>query len=99
MCGICGFYNYGSGEPANERVLGAMLQSIVHRGPDDDGTCLDGSMAMGMRRLSIIDLAGGKQPIENEDGSISVVFNGEIYNYRELRDQFDCTRAYAENSL
>lgn len=87
MCGICGFYNYGCGEPANERVLHAMLQSIFHRGPDDDGICIDGSMAMGMRRLSIIDLAGGKQPIENEDGSISVVFNGEIYNYRELRDQ------------
>jgi asparagine synthase (glutamine-hydrolysing) len=87
MCGISGFYNYRSGEPANEAILQAMLQSIYHRGPDDEGRYRDGSMAMGMRRLSIIDVAGGKQPIENEDGSIIVVFNGEIYNYREVREQ------------
>jgi asparagine synthase (glutamine-hydrolysing) len=61
-----------------------MLQSIQHRGPDDDGVYIDTDLAIGMRRLSIIDLEGGKQPIHNEDGSVTVVFNGEIYNYREL---------------
>lgn len=64
-----------------------MLQVIHHRGPDDDGVYIDGNLAMGMRRLSIIDLGGGKQPIYNEDGRFVVVFNGEIYNFRELMEQ------------
>jgi asparagine synthase (glutamine-hydrolysing) len=64
-----------------------MLWSIRHRGPDDEGTFVEGAVALGMRRLSIIDLAGGKQPITNEDGSVVVVFNGEIYNYRELTER------------
>ena len=63
-----------------------MLQVICHRGPDDDGTFFDGSLALGMRRLSIIDLSGGKQPMYNEDGSIVVVFNGEIYNFKALAE-------------
>ncbi|MCB0214973.1 MAG: asparagine synthetase B, partial [Anaerolineae bacterium] len=62
-----------------------MLLSIFHRGPDEDGTLIDGNLAMGMRRLSIIDLADGKQPIFDDSGRYAVVFNGEIYNYRELR--------------
>lgn len=85
MCGICGIYQYSSSEPANRQVLLAMLESIQHRGPDDDGIYVDGNLVIGMRRLSIIDLDGGKQPISSEDGNIIVIFNGEIYNYRELR--------------
>jgi asparagine synthase (glutamine-hydrolysing) len=64
-----------------------MCQTIVHRGPDDRGIFVNGRVGLGMRRLSIIDVAGGHQPIHNEDGSITVVFNGEIYNYRSLRDE------------
>ncbi len=68
-------------------VLEAMNGAIVHRGPDSAGTLLDGPVALAMRRLSIIDLAGGDQPIGNEDGSLQVIQNGEIYNYRELADE------------
>src|SRR5947207_14474008 len=64
-----------------------MTNMIVHRGPDDEGIDVRGKVGLGMTRLSIIDLAGGHQPIYNEDGTVAVVFNGEIYNYRELRDQ------------
>jgi asparagine synthase (glutamine-hydrolysing) len=85
MCGICGIYPYGTGEPVDVEVLASMLTSIRHRGPDDEGMHTDVDVALGSRRLSIIDLAGGRQPIYNEDGSVVVVFNGEIYNYRELR--------------
>jgi asparagine synthase (glutamine-hydrolysing) len=63
-----------------------MCRTIVHRGPDDEGICVDGRVGLGMRRLSIIDVAGGHQPIYNEDSSVAIVFNGEIYNYRTLRD-------------
>ena len=89
MCGVCGVYSYGTGEPADERLVRAMTASIVHRGPDDDGFHFDGALGLGMRRLSIIDLEGGAQPIANEDGSIQVIFNGEIYNYRELRGELE----------
>src|SRR5215467_7120214 len=85
MCGICGFYNYKSHRPAQASILNAMLEVLRHRGPDDRGTHLDKELAMGMRRLSIIDLEGGKQPLANEDRSIVTVFNGEIYNYQFLR--------------
>src|ERR1700761_7357815 len=88
MCGIYGFVASSGdlGDPRTvERTLKAMDGSIVHRGPDDNGTYNDGHCAMGMRRLSIIDLGGGKQPIANEDGRVHVVFNGEIYNYQALR--------------
>ena len=72
-------------DPRAGQVLDEALTAIVHRGPDDVGVHVMGDVAMGMRRLSIIDLAGGRQPISNEDGTITVVFNGEIYNYVELR--------------
>ena len=88
MCGIYGFVAAAGdlGEPALVgRTLAAMDRSIVHRGPDDNGVYVDERCAMGMRRLSIIDLGGGKQPIANEDRRVWVVFNGEIYNYRALR--------------
>lgn len=87
MCGIGGFYEYKKRLPANATILDAMLQVLQHRGPDDFGTYFDEDIAMGMRRLSIIDLEGGKQPIANEDGSVVIVFNGEIYNYQSLREQ------------
>jgi asparagine synthase (glutamine-hydrolysing) len=89
MCGITGFvdkWNATSGR-RNDRaqLLETMCATIQHRGPDDQGTFLQPGVALGMRRLSIIDLAGGHQPISNEDGVVSIVFNGEIYNYRELQ--------------
>lgn len=71
---------------ASAETVERMLAGMVHRGPDDAGIMADGPLAMGMRRLSIIDLAGGHQPIASEDGMVSVVFNGEIYNYVELRE-------------
>jgi asparagine synthase (glutamine-hydrolysing) len=83
MCGIAGFVlREGVADIPSVRH---MCDQIRHRGPDDDGYYVNGGCALGMRRLSIIDLNTGHQPISNEDGSISVVFNGEIYNYRELR--------------
>jgi asparagine synthase (glutamine-hydrolysing) len=85
MCGIAGFYNYRTGAPADGPLVRTMTDAIRHRGPDDEGFHLDGPLALGMRRLSIIDLAGGRQPIGNEDGTVQVVFNGEIYNHRALR--------------
>jgi asparagine synthase (glutamine-hydrolysing) len=87
MCGIAGIIgteqNYVAGAPD----VHAMCQTIVHRGPDDEGIYARGRAALGMRRLSIIDLSTGHQPIHNEDGSVWVVFNGEIYNFPELRRQ------------
>jgi asparagine synthase (glutamine-hydrolysing) len=89
MCGIAGFIDRAEPDAAN--TLRRMLARIAHRGPDGDGTHFEPAMgfAMGMRRLSIIDLEGGTQPIWNEDGSIGVVFNGEIYNYVELRRELE----------
>ena len=84
MCGIAGFLLLkGSAEPAPVK---AMCDPIRHRGPDDEGVYTEGGCGIGMRRLSIIDLTTGHQPLSNEDGSVWVVFNGEIYNYQELRD-------------
>ncbi len=87
MCGICGIYEYKHNHAAEPAILATMLHVIQHRGPDDEGTLIDGDLAIGMRRLSIIDLGGGHQPIYNEDGTIGVVFNGEIYNYREVMEK------------
>jgi asparagine synthase (glutamine-hydrolysing) len=83
MCGICGKY---SEDGVNSAEMLRMLQSIAHRGPDDEGYYLDGCIGLANRRLSIIDLPGGRQPISNEDGTVWVVYNGEIYNHRQLRD-------------
>ena len=83
MCGIAGELLFG--ERANVERVQAMCNRIVHRGPDDEGFHEDGPCAIGMRRLSIIDLNTGHQPISNEDGTVWIVFNGEIYNYQELR--------------
>ena len=86
MCGIYGIYRR-DGATADASLLARMGDVIVHRGPDDAGAYADGRCAIGMRRLSIIDLAGGHQPLANADGSLVLVCNGEIYNYRELRRQ------------
>jgi asparagine synthase (glutamine-hydrolysing) len=85
MCGICGQYHYGTGEPIDRSILERMTGSMVHRGPDDEGYFVDGSLGLGFRRLSIIDLAGGHQPMSDQDETVWVVFNGEIYNYPELK--------------
>jgi asparagine synthase (glutamine-hydrolysing) len=84
MCGIVGMLAHGVDEQVDLDVLAAMSGSLSHRGPDGGGSHVEGPLAMAMRRLSIIDVAGGHQPLTNEDGSLWVVFNGEIYNYREL---------------
>ena len=84
MCGIAGFLNRG-GRPAELAPLRRMTDRLAHRGPDGSGCYLDGPAALGHRRLSIIDVAGGHQPLGNEDGRLQVVLNGEIYNYLELR--------------
>jgi asparagine synthase (glutamine-hydrolysing) len=86
MCGIAGIVRW-DGQPVPEGDIRAMCRVMVHRGPDDEGVYLSPGVGLGMRRLSIIDVDGGQQPVSNEDGSIWVVFNGEIYNYRELRRQ------------
>ena len=85
MCGICGIFNFGTRAPADPAALKRATDAMAHRGPDDEGLYLQGEVALGNRRLSIIDLPGGHQPISNEDKSIWITFNGEIYNYRELR--------------
>lgn len=85
MCGIAGIIHPTGGKDGAQRSLDLMLDRIIHRGPDDQGTYVDQTVALGMRRLSIIDVAGGKQPISSKDGSLIIVFNGEIYNFKELR--------------
>ena len=96
MCGICGF----TGELENrEAVLQRMTEVITHRGPDSDGYYTDDYISMGFRRLSIIDLDTGDQPITNEDGNLVLTFNGEIYNYKELRKELEAQgHTFATNS-
>jgi asparagine synthase (glutamine-hydrolysing) len=85
MCGFVGYVDLRGERPAQRDLLVRMSNKLVHRGPDSDGFFADGAVGLGFRRLSIIDLAGGDQPIFNEDRSVVLVCNGEIYNYRELR--------------
>lgn len=85
MCGICGQLNFAGGEPVDPAVIRRMAHAIVHRGPDDEGYFFSGNVGLGFRRLSIIDLAGGHQPMFDSDRTVCVIFNGEIYNYKELR--------------
>ena len=85
MCGIAGFYGYPNWELSPRRVLERMLAAIRYRGPDDWGVHLDGPVGLGHVRLSIIDLAGGRQPMADESNTVWVTFNGEIFNYVELR--------------
>lgn len=85
MCGIAGIWNHKSGRPAERECLQAITQALAHRGPDGDGYYFGPGPGLGHRRLSIIDLAGGSQPMSNEDGNVWITFNGEIYNFPELR--------------
>jgi asparagine synthase (glutamine-hydrolysing) len=85
MCGICGKFVFGADERVSPELVKRMADTIHHRGPDDEGYYVSGPIGLGFRRLSIIDLQSGHQPLSNEDGSIWIVFNGEIYNYQELR--------------
>ena len=84
MCGIAGIYHIKTFEPVREDLLKAMTDALVHRGPDDEGFYCSGPIGLGHRRLSIIDLADGHQPMTNEDRTVWVVFNGEIYNFTDL---------------
>jgi asparagine synthase (glutamine-hydrolysing) len=89
MCGICGQYNFGNPEPVQRRDIEAMTRTLVHRGPDDEGYYITGPLGFGFRRLSIIDLGGGHQPMSDREESVWVVFNGEIYNFPELRGELE----------
>jgi asparagine synthase (glutamine-hydrolysing) len=85
MCGICGVFYSDRTQRMNRDTLVAMNRQIVHRGPDDDGFFVEENVGLAMRRLSIIDIQTGHQPISNEDESVWIVFNGEIYNHQDLR--------------
>ena len=99
MCGIAGIASLQERPLPDAPIAEAMCQLIVHRGPDDQGIYADRQAQIGMRRLSIIDLAGGHQPIHNEDKSIWIVFNGEIYNFKELRRELQqCGHSFYTNS-
>ena len=87
MCGICGQFNFAGDEPVGPEIVRRMTDSIAHRGPDDEGYFFSGPLGLGFRRLSIIDLAGGHQPMFDAQQTVCITFNGEIYNYKELRQE------------
>src|SRR6266487_3865462 len=89
MCGICGIVYPGAAQWIERDTLAQINAQIVHRGPDDDGFFVEGNVGLAMRRLSIIDVRTGHQPISNEDESLWIVYNGEIYNHRELRSKLE----------
>ena len=89
MCGICGVVNFDPSSHVDVSVLKAMNHQMLHRGPDDAGYHVAGNVGLAMRRLSIVDLQTGQQPVTNEDRSLWLVYNGEIYNHRELRAQLE----------
>ena len=89
MCGISGQFNFVRNEPVEPEMIRGMTRTMVHRGPDDEGYFISGSLGFGFRRLSIIDLAGGHQPMSDVEGKVWVIFNGEIYNYLELRGELE----------
>src|SRR4026208_1086460 len=86
MCGIVGGVR-SDGDPVDEQLLARMNDAIRHRGPDEDGFYVNGSVGLAMRRLAIIDLKSGQQPMHNQDRTAWIIFNGEIYNYLELREK------------
>src|SRR5688572_21033118 len=89
MCGIAGIVDLREREPPARPALERMMGALAHRGPDEFGLYRDRRAGLAHTRLSIIDLAGGRQPLSNEDGSLWIVFNGEIFNYLELRDDLE----------
>jgi len=89
MCGICGQFNFINGNSIIREDLDRMINTLVHRGPDDQGYLISGSLGLGFRRLSIIDLEGGHQPMSDHDETVWVVFNGEIYNFPELKIEME----------
>jgi asparagine synthase (glutamine-hydrolysing) len=91
VCGICGVVNFDESNGVSQRTIMDMMGTLRHRGPDDEGSYLKHNVALGHTRLSIIDLGTGHQPICNEDGSVWIVFNGEVYNYRSLRSELAAT--------
>src|SRR5579864_8548976 len=97
MCGICGAVGIGDAV-RSEEVVRRMMAGLAHRGPDDEGLLAKPAAALGMRRLSIIDLAGGHQPIYNESGDIGIVFNGEIYNFPQLAAELEPRHRFVTRS-
>src|SRR5438874_2556380 len=98
MCGICGQFNFASDGPVEPTTVRHMTDTIAHRGPDDEGYFISGPIGLGFRRLSIIDLAGGHQPMFDAERSVCVIFNGEIYNYKELRVELErCGHSFRTN--
>jgi asparagine synthase (glutamine-hydrolysing) len=98
MCGIIGIYHFRSKESVSEEILQRLCSSVRHRGPDDRGTYTSASIGLGIQRLAVIDLATGRQPIHNEDKSIWIVFNGEIYNFASLRKELETEHSFSTNS-
>src|SRR5262245_2811813 len=92
MCGIAGQFNFQRREPVERATVERMARSIAHRGPDDEGFFISGPVGLGFRRLSIIDLTSGHQPMSDAEGTVWVIFNGEIYNYKELRAELQSKR-------
>lgn len=89
MCGICGKLNFKRQEPVDPLLIRKMMDYLYHRGPDEGGAYFSGPVGLGHRRLSIIDVKTGNQPMGNEDGTIWIVYNGEIYNFNELRAELE----------
>lgn len=89
MCGICGIFHRDARRQVEQGALAGMSAQIVHRGPDEDGTYCDSNVGLAIRRLSIIDVQSGQQPITNEDQNLWIVYNGEIYNHRQLREELE----------
>ena len=99
MCGIAGQFNFRRREPVERETIVRMADSIAHRGPDDEGYFISGPVGLGFRRLSIIDLAGGHQPMSDPEETVWVIFNGEIYNFKELRAELEkCGHRFRTNS-
>jgi asparagine synthase (glutamine-hydrolysing) len=88
MCGICGIFEPARDSVIDQPVVKAMADTLYHRGPDDEGYYCGPGIGLGFRRLSIIDLAGGHQPLANEDETVWTAFNGEIYNFQELNRKY-----------